>query len=159
VRNDRAHRAVAQTPAVYNAGAWHRGYNSGVEFLKTVGGRIATGAAALAVVVAGISWWQMEPVTRESVIGNVVRGGSWVLVVLLLPWAMFWMIGAVARRDSNVAGAALVGAMTLGEAVWLGGMFGFGGYTAPGWTMFAAAVLAAGVYNLLACDWIAERVA
>lgn len=80
-------------------------------------------------------------------------------VVLLLPWALFWLVGRVAKRESNAAGAMLVAGLTIGEAAWLGGMFGYTGHTATGWTMLAAAVLVAGVYNLLVCDWIAEHVA
>jgi hypothetical protein len=75
-----------------------------------------------------------------------------------VPWATFFVIGRIARLESNAAGAVLVGGYTLAEAGLLGWLFGAGGHGPTGWTLFAAAVLLAGAYNLLACDWIAERV-
>ena len=128
-----------------------------VDFLKTIGAKVAAGGVALAVVAGGISWWQMDPATRQAVFDNTRRGVAWFLCVLLIPWLLFWLIARVARMESNAAGAILVAGVTLLEAAWLGAMFGFNGYSAAGWGLFAAAICAAGVYNLLACDWIAER--
>jgi hypothetical protein len=52
----------------------------------------------------------------------------------------------------------VVAAYTLVEAILLAWLFGwrFGGPTA--WTFAVVGTLFAGVYNLLACDWIAEKV-
>jgi hypothetical protein len=61
--------------------------------------------------------------------------------------------------DSNGAGAALVGGITLVEAGVLAWLFEWSIAGATAWVFYAAAVLLAGVYNLLACDWIAEKVA
>lgn len=80
------------------------------------------------------------------------------LVALLMPWVLFWLIGFVARKDSNAASAILVLTLTISEAIMLGVLFGFTNHSATGWMMFGASVLLAGVYNLLACDWIAEKV-
>jgi hypothetical protein len=43
------------------------------------------------------------------------------------------------------------------EVLLLGWLLGFSIGGAGGWVAFTAAVLLAGLYNLLACDWIAER--
>jgi hypothetical protein len=64
----------------------------------------------------------------------------------------------VARTDSNAAGAALVLAYTLAEAILLAWLFGWTISGPAAWTFLAAAVLVAGVYNLFTCDWIAEKV-
>jgi FtsH-binding integral membrane protein len=129
-----------------------------VEFLQSITGKLVTGGIALALVAGGISWWQMDPATRQAMFDNATRGGAWFVLVLLIPWLLFWLVARVARMDSNAAGAALVTGVTLVEALWLGVMFGFHGYSPAGWGLFAAAVCVAGVYNLFACDWIAEKV-
>lgn len=130
-----------------------------MDFLQTIGGRIVTAVLALAVVAGGISWWRMGDAERDAVLAATVRGGAWLLIVLLVPWLLFWVIGRIARMDNNLAGALLVIGLTAAEAVWLGVMFGFNGHSAAVWTLFGAAAVVAGVYNLFACDWIAEKVA
>lgn len=129
-----------------------------MELLKGMAGRIATGLLALLVVAAGISWWQMEPPQREAVVAAVGRIGAWVGIVLLVPWVGFALIGWVARRESNAAGAVLVGGITIVELIALGFLFDWS-FTDSGlgWAGFAVGGLFAAAYNLLACDWIAER--
>ena len=129
-----------------------------MDFLKTAGGKIVGGAVALAVVAGGISWWQMDPASRDALLTGTGRVIAWLGVVLLLPWATFFMIGRVARVDSNAAGALLVFGYTLAEALLLAWLFGWSIHGAAAWTFAAAAVLVAGVYNLFTCDWIAEKV-
>jgi hypothetical protein len=130
-----------------------------MDFLKSVTGKIISAALVLAVIAAGISWWQMEPQTREMLLRGTGRILGWLGVVLILPWATFFVIGKVARRDSNAAGALLVGTYTLVEIVLLVWLFDWrvGGATA--WTFVAVGALFAAVYNLFTCDWIAERIA
>jgi hypothetical protein len=125
--------------------------------LSGIVSKIVTGVLILTVVAAGISWWQMDLTSRQAILSAIGRLGAWVAIVLLLPWATFFATGWVARMDSNLAGALLVGTYTILEAAWLGWMHGWSGYGPVGWTMFAAAVLFAAVYNLLVCDWIAEK--
>lgn len=127
--------------------------------LNSLVSKIVTAVLVLAVAAGGISWWQMDPASRDAILSAVGRFAAWMGVVLLLPWATFLVIGWVARRDSNAASAVLVGCYTLLEAIWLGWMHGWSGHGPVVWTLFAAAVLFAAVYNLLACDWIAEKVA
>ena len=129
-----------------------------MEFLKTVGGKVVGGIVALAVVAGAVSWWQMEPATRHAILSGAGKIASWFGCVLLVPWASFFLIGRVARMDSNAAGAGLVGGMTLLEAGVLAWLFDWSIAGATAWVFYAAAVLLAGVYNLLACDWIAEKV-
>jgi FtsH-binding integral membrane protein len=129
-----------------------------MDFLKTIGGKVATGLVALAVVAAGISWYEMDPGTRHGIVSGTMRICSWVAIVLAVPWVTFFVIGWVAKLESNLAGGALIVGYTLIEAVLLAWLFSWSikGPTAVG--LFGAAVLVAGAYNLLMCDWIAEKV-
>jgi hypothetical protein len=129
-----------------------------MDFLKSAGGKVVGGAVTLAVVAGGISWWRMDEASRDSLLAGTGRVVSWLGVVLLLPWATFFLIGKVARTDSNATGAALVLGYTVAEAVLLAWLFGWTIHGPAAWTFCAAAVLVAGVYNLFTCDWIAENV-
>ena len=128
-----------------------------MDLLKTVTGKVVAGAVGLAVVAGGISWWRMDDATRQMLLTGTGRIVSWLGIVLLLPWATFFLTGWVARRESNAAGAALVAAYTLLEAVLLAWLFHWQIPGATAWTFLVAGTLFAGVYNLLTCDWIAEK--
>jgi hypothetical protein len=130
-----------------------------MDFLKGVAGKVVTGLVALAVIATAISWWQMDESTRSTLLTGAGRILAWLGVVLVVPWASFFLIGRVARLESNGAGAALVMGYTVIEAAVLAWLFDWSVRGAAPWVFFAAATLFAGVYNLFACDWIAEKVA
>jgi hypothetical protein len=128
------------------------------DFLKTLAGKIASGAVALAVVAAGLAWYETDPATKHQILSDSGRILGWLMLVLVVPWAAFALIGWVSRLQSNAAGAVLVLAITIAEAVVLAWMFG---WSIPGATervLYIAAILIAGVYNLFVCDWIAEKI-
>lgn len=129
-----------------------------MEFLKTIGGKIATGLVALAVIAGAISWYEMDPGTRHAIVTGTGRIVGWTAVVLVLPWATFFLIGSIARMESNVAGGVLIFVYTALEAVLLAWLFGWAIHGATAVSFFCAGLLIAGAYNLLACDWIAEKV-
>jgi hypothetical protein len=129
-----------------------------MEWLKSVTGKVVTGLVALAVVAGGISWWSMTPDTREQVLASSGKILGWVGIVLAVPWASFFLIGKVSDLDNNLAGAALVLALTVVELVVLAWMFQWGIRGSGAWTAFVVGGLFAGVYNLFTCDWIAEKV-
>ncbi len=128
-----------------------------MDFLKSIGGKIVTGLVALAVIAAGVSWFEMDPGTRHAIASDAGRILAWSGVVILLPWVTFFLIGAVARQESNLAGALLVTGYTIVEAVVLAWLFGWSLRGAMPWVFFSAAVLLAAAYNLFTCDWIAEK--
>lgn len=129
-----------------------------MELLKTITGKVVAGAVALGVIAGGISWWQMDPDTRHAIWTGTGRILGWLGLVLVVPWATFFLSTWVAKYERNSAGAALVAAYTLIEAILLGWMFHWAfSHSVAGWVMFAVGVLLAAVYNLFACDWIAER--
>ena len=130
-----------------------------MDFLKGITGKIITGLVALGVIAGGVSWWQMDPQTRQALLDGTGKILAWLGIVLFVPWASFFVIGKVARLESNLAGAILVGAYTIVELIALAWLFQ---WTIPGataWTFFAVAGLFAAVYNLFTCDWIAEKAA
>jgi hypothetical protein len=133
-------------------------YLFGMEFLKSVTGRIVSGMVGLAVVAAAISWWQMDPSTRQTLVSGTGRIVAWFGVVLCWPWVSFAVIAWVARMESNAAGAALVASYTLAEIILLAWLFHWHMPNATAWTFLLFGGLVSGVYNLLVCDWIAEKV-
>lgn len=130
-----------------------------MELLKTVTAKVVLGIVALAVVAGGISWWQLDPAGREAILTSIGRFLAWLGVVLTLPWATFFVIGWVARKESNPAGAVLVLGYTLLEFALLVWLFHPSLNSPTAWTCATAAGLVAGVYNLFTCDWLAEKVA
>jgi hypothetical protein len=129
-----------------------------MEFLKTVGGKVVGGIVALGVIVAAISWWRMDPAARQHILTNTGRIAGWFGIVLFLPWATFFIIGRIARVESNFAGALLVLIYTALEVLMLAWLFNWNVAGATGWTFMALGCLLAAVYNLFTCDWIAEKV-
>jgi hypothetical protein len=111
----------------------------------------------LAVIAVGISWWRMDEATRQMLLSGTGRILSWTLIVLLVPWATFFVISWVAKFNSNLAGGVLVFVYTVAEALLLAKLFQWRLPGATAWTFFATGGLFAGVYNLLTCDWIAEK--
>ena len=129
-----------------------------MELLKSVTAKVVTGAVALTVVAGGISWWRMDEATRQVLLSGTGKIVSWLGVVLVLPWVTFFIIGRVAKLESNLAGAGLVLAYTIIEAALLGYLFDWSLPGPTAWTFFAVAALFAAAYNLFTCDWIAEKV-
>lgn len=128
-----------------------------MDFLKTIGGKIVGGMVTVAVLAAGIAFWRMDPEVRSAIFGGFGKSLGWFAVVAAGPWATFFVSTWAARLDKNIAGAGVVFAYTAVEATLLAWLFDWGVRGATGWIFFTAAVLIALVYNLLICDWIAER--
>ena len=128
-----------------------------MEFLKTLVGKVATGLIALAVVAGGIAWWQTDPATRHEILSVSGRLSGWAGIVLLVPWACFWLVGWVAKFDSNRSAAVLILVLTGIEAGVLAWLFQWAMRGPTEWVLYVSAALTAGVYNLLSCDWIAEK--
>jgi hypothetical protein len=128
-----------------------------VDFLKGIGGKVVGGVVLLGVVLAAIAFYQAGPEGRGVFFDASGKILGWTLVVALVPWALFWLVVKVAKRESNNAAALLVGALTLAELLVLWWMFEFGVGGPIAITFFAVGGLLAAVYNLLTCDWIADK--
>lgn len=128
-----------------------------MDFLKTIGGKIVGGLVGIVVIAAGIAAWRMDPATRNAMLSGTGKSLGWFALILAVPWATFFLTTWVARFEKNLAGAALVVGYSLIEAVLLAWLFDWSIAGATAWIFYAAAVLIALVYNVLICDWIAER--
>ncbi len=128
-----------------------------MDFLKTVTGKVVGGMVTLTVIAAAISWWRMDDATKHTLLSGTGRIVSWTGIVLLVPWATFFIIAWVANFQSNLAGGALIFSYTVLEALLLARLFHWQLPGATAWTFFTTGALFAGVYNLLTCDWIAEK--
>jgi hypothetical protein len=113
--------------------------------------------AILAAIVAGISWYQADPATKQKLIDDTGKVVAWIGTVGLLPWATFFVIAWVAKLRSNTAGAGMIFAYTLIEFVLLAYLFGLSGHGKTSWAFITAGILLCAVYNLFVCDWIAEK--
>ena len=127
-----------------------------MDLLKKIAVVVVTGAVALAVLAMAISWFEMTPVQRSEMYGAAGRIVGWVGFVAILPWATFFVTTAAARRDSNQMGVVLIATYTIIDAAvlfWLRGI-----HATPLVGIFIAfGLLTAVAYNLLVCDWIAEK--
>ena len=130
-----------------------------MDLLKTVTGKVVGGAVALAAVAGGITWYRTDDATRQMLLSGTGKIVSWFLIVLLAPWATFFVTTWVAKRDSNAAGAGLVASYTIVEAALLAWLFNWNIPGATAWTFLIVGALFAAVYNLLVCDWLAEKMA
>lgn len=128
-----------------------------MDFLKTIGGKIVSGLVGVIVIAAAISLWRMDPEVRSAWLGGTGKSLGWFALVAAVPWATFFLSTWAKSFDSNAAGAGLVFFYTAVEAVLLAWLFDWGVSGATAWIFFSAAVLIALVYNVLICDWIAER--
>ena len=144
---------------ITSVGGWTGTIPQPMDFLKTVTGKVISGIAGLVIVISGISWWRMDPATKDMLLSGTGKIVSWFGIVMLVPWATFFLIGWVSRVEKNAAGAALVFGYTLLEMIFLAWLFGWRLPGPTAWSFFAVGALVAGVYNLLVCDWIAEKVA
>lgn len=128
-----------------------------MNFLKSITGRIVSGLVALAVIAAAISWWRMDEATHQMIWTGTGRILLWLGVMLAWPWASFALIARVAKTQSNTAGGLLVAVYSLLEVLLLAWLFHWHISGSAGWTFLVLGGLVCGVYNLLICDWIAEK--
>ena len=128
-----------------------------MDLLNSITGKVTAGVVALAVIAAGISWWQMDPSTRQWLLTSTGKILAWLGIVVFLPWVTFFITTWVAGKESNVAGAVLIAAYTVPEMFLAAWLFNWQIPSATAWTFFMVGALVAAAYNLLVCDWIAER--
>ncbi len=129
-----------------------------MELVKKIATILLTGAVALGVIIGAVSWFQMSPDDRSAMIATVGRALAWLGIVLVLPWATYFITTWVARRESNAAGAVLVVGYTLIDAAVLFYLIPFSQFSAIVIALICLGILIALLYNLLTCDWIAEKV-
>ena len=133
------------------------GTNSSVfgSLAKYVGGKLLT---AILVVAVGLTcyYFYKNPDKLETLWATTKAALLWIGFVTLLPWALFFLPGVVLRADSNAAAVLLlVGYLILDMlmALWLADWHISGTLT---WAVVILGFLAAGIYNFVVCDFLAE---
>ncbi len=126
-------------------------------FAKFVGAKTLT---ALLCVGSGLSliWFWRHPEHLQALWGTLKGVLAWLGFVIVFPWATCFVPAKVVKMESNAAAAGMLAgyvAIDVAVALWLhGGLFS-GALT---WTVLLFGFLAAGAYNFLVFDHVAERV-
>ncbi len=123
---------------------------------KFVGGKVLTAVLVVGVFASGF-WFYRHPEQLQAIWGVLKSVLAWLGFVIVLPWALFFVVAWVRRFDSNAAAAAMLIAYLLLDvlaALYLAGWHVSGALT---WTVLVLGFLAAGVYNFLACETIDNR--
>jgi hypothetical protein len=143
-----------------------------MDFLKSMAGSMVTvvvaGIVLFLVAIGLVGYYQMDPADRtamwDSLLGGlgttgrvILWSGVWLVIVALLPVVTFFISAWAGRRDSNLAGAALVMGYTAVDLLVLAWLFDWSIRGAGGWTLFILGGIVAAVYNLFMCDWLAEK--
>jgi hypothetical protein len=81
----------------------------------------------------------------------------WLGLVLILPWAAWFVTVWIVRRESNVAAALLLIGLTAVDVVFALYLAGWHVGGALSWLVLVLGFLGAGVYNFLVCDFQAGR--
>lgn len=122
-----------------------------------VGGKVVT--AVLFVASAGaVIWFWRNPEQLQAIWAVIKYALVWLGVVLVLPWATFFVTTWVVAKDSNAAAALMLLGYLLVDvlfAVFL--MGGPGGRSSLTWMVLVLGFLSAGVYNFKVCEFQAER--
>ena len=128
-----------------------------MDLLKKLATMLAGGLIGLGAIAGGIAWYQMTPDARSAVTSTVLRILAWLGVVVIAPFATWFVTSWIAKKESNALGAILVFTYTAIEAVALFWLLGWTVTGSTAWMFVALGLLISAAYNLLACDWIADR--
>lgn len=122
-----------------------------------VGGKVLT--AILVVSSAGaVIWFWRHPEHLQTIWLTIKYVLAWLGVVLVLPWAFFFVTPWVVSKDSNAAAGLMLGGYVLVDiAVALFLIGGPGGHDVLTWMVLLLGFLSAGVYNFMVCDFQVAR--
>lgn len=124
---------------------------------KYIGGKVLTAILVVACSVV-IIWYYRLPLEDRAAIWNVVRGALvWIGLVVLLPWATFFLTLRVVRADANWAGAVLLAGYLLADIAFA--LYLTRGAWGSPWqgAIMILGFLCAAVYNFVACEFIADK--
>ena len=124
---------------------------------KYVGGKVLTAILVVGAALTGF-WFYQHPDDLSYLWGVLQSVLAWFGIVLVLPWAGFFLMSWVMKFDTNVAsGLLLAGYLAIDflVAVALSGWSVEGTLT---WMVLILGLLAAGVYNFLVCEYQAHRI-
>jgi hypothetical protein len=124
---------------------------------KFVGSKVLTAVLVVAGVMVLIWYWQLPPQSKQAIWTAMKLGMVWIGFAAVLPWALFFLPAVVVRLQSNLVSAVLLlGYLGVDVVVglWLAG-WKVG--SAAGWVVLLLGFLGAGLYNFLACEFLASR--
>jgi hypothetical protein len=123
---------------------------------KFVGGKVLTAILVVGVFASGVWFWR-HPEQLQAIWGVLKSVLAWLGFVIVLPWALFFVVPWIRRFESNLAAALmLLGYLLLDVlvALYLADWQVSGALT---WIVMILGFLAAGVYNFLVCETIDNR--
>ncbi len=121
-----------------------------------VGGKVLT--AILVVAVGGsVIWFYNHPEQLENIWEVLKSVLVWLGLVLVLPWAGFFVTAWVVKKESNLAAGLLLAGLTAVDALFAFYLSGWSIEGALTWMVVLLGLLTAAVYNFLVCDFQAAR--
>lgn len=124
---------------------------------KYIGGKVLS---AILVVGVGSSliWFWNHP-DKAVALWEAVKGALlWIGFSAALPWGLFFVTAKVVKADSNAAGAGLLAFLMLIDVLVAFWLCGWSVPNTIAWVVLIVGFLAAGVYNFLVCDFVAEKI-
>ncbi len=122
-----------------------------------IGAKVVT--TILVVSGAGaVIWFWRHPEQLETIWETLKYALVWIGIVLVLPWAMFFVTAWAISKDSNkAAGLILLGYVVLDAIVAFALIGRWSGLGALTWLILLLGFLCAGVYNYKVCEYQASR--
>jgi hypothetical protein len=124
---------------------------------EKVGAKVLTAVVVFGLACAGF-WFYKHPDDLASLWSVIKYTLAWLAFVAIFPWAMFMVTRRVVSLESNTAAGIMLAGYLLMDV--LAGLYlagGVGGHSVLTWMVMVAGFLAAGVYNFLVCEFVAER--
>ena len=129
--------------------------------LTAVGQYVGSKVVTAVLVVAGagaVIWFWRHPEHLATIWQTIKYVLVWMGVVLVLPWATFFVTPWVVSKESNLAAGLMLAGYVLVDAVvafcLIGRASGLGSLT---WMVLFLGFLCAGVYTLKVCEYQASR--
>ena len=108
--------------------------------------------------VGATIWFYKHPEDLQTIWLTIKYVLVWLGIVLMLPWATFFVTTWVVSKDSNAAVALLLlGYLFVDATIAFFLMGGLGGHNALTWMVLLLGFLSAGVYNFKVCEFQADR--
>ena len=122
-----------------------------------LGARVVTMILFFAGVASTIWFWQ-HPEDLKTIWQTIKYVLVWLGVVLMLPWATFFVTSWVVPKDSNaVAALMLFGYLLIDAGLAFFLMGSLRGHNTLTWMVLLLGFLSAGVYNFKVCEFQADR--
>lgn len=122
-----------------------------------VGGKVITAILVVSGAGAVIYFWN-NPEKLETIWITLKYALVWIGIVLVLPWATFFVTPWVVAKESNAAAALMLLGYVLVDAIAAFALMGGArGHSFLTWCVLLLGFLSAAVYNFKACEYQASR--